>query len=99
VRLRPAAPGSTQTHSIGFQRSPALVPSLLCPCHSPTLRPWITGRGCARPRDDVIVEGLWSRSLVRRMKRRTQKQTQMRARYFSAKRRGSFSLRRGLDSI
>ena len=90
VRLRPAAPGSTQTHSIGFQRSPALVPSLLCPCHSPTLRPWITGRGRARPRDDVIVEGLWSRSLVRRMKRRTQKQTQMRARYFSADRRGVF---------
>jgi len=36
------------------------------------------------------VEGLWSRSRVRQLKKRTQKQTPMRARYFSADRRGVF---------
>jgi len=31
------------------------MPSLLCLCHSPTLRPWIAGRIRARLRGGVIV--------------------------------------------
>ena len=60
----PAWGGRRKGTSVVKRRS-ARVPSLLCPCHSPTLRPWIAGRVRARPRDDVIVEGLWSPSLVR----------------------------------
>ena len=82
------------------QRRSALVPSLLCPCHSPTLRPWIVGRERARAQDDVVVEGLWSRSLIRSSEMCRQKHTLMPKR--NSKRRAheqSFSLRRGLDSF
>jgi hypothetical protein len=77
-----------------------LVPSLLCPCHSPTLRPWIAGRKRARPRDDVVVEGLWSRSATRLLENRRQKHTLMSEAEFQRRaHEQSFSLRRGLNSF
>lgn len=91
VRLRPTRQSSTQTHLLTRRHAAlGLMPSLLCLCHSPTLRPWIAGRIRARLRGGVIVEGLWSPSLVGQMKKRTQKLARMRARYFSAERRGVF---------
>jgi hypothetical protein len=88
--------GSTQVHRLGLRcRSSALIPSLLCPCHSPTLRPWIAGCGCARPRDDVVVEGLWSPSLARSPKMRMQKQTPMHVCNFQRRAPRSLSLSGG----
>jgi len=102
VPLRPAPRGrSTQRHCTSvLVRSSARVPSLLCPCHSPTLRPWIAGRECARPRDDVIVEGLWSPSLVRAVRNSQAKaHANVRAQFQHRAQERSFSLRRGLDSF
>jgi len=82
------------------RRCSALVPSLLFLCHSPTLRPWIAGRKRARLRDGVIVEGLWSPSLVPQMEKAYAKAKRKCACAFSAlSAEESFSLRRGLDSI
>jgi len=95
VPLRPAPDGrSTQRH-LWCERRSALVPSLLCPCHSPTLRPWIAGRERAHPRDDVVVEGLWSRSLMRLREIRRQKHTLIPERNSNAERMSSLSLSGG----
>jgi hypothetical protein len=52
------------------------VPSLLCPCHSPTLRPWIAGVRLRQPVPSTsYVERFWSPSLLGRRKNRTLKQT------------------------
>jgi hypothetical protein len=92
VPLRPAPDGrSTQRHCfVSSDGARHHVPNLLCLCHSPTLRPWIVGREHARPRDDVIVEGLWSPSLVRRSEMCRQKLTLMPRCNSSAERRGVF---------
>jgi hypothetical protein len=55
--------------------------------------------GCASGERSSYVEGLWSPSLVRVPENRRRKHTLIRSAIFRLARRGSFSLRRGLDSI
>jgi hypothetical protein len=81
-----------QRHSVCGTRH---EPSLLCPCHSPTLRPWIAGRRRARQRDDVFVEGLWSPRLTHSLEIHRQKHTLMPKRNSSAERMSSLSLSGG----
>src|SRR6185312_16878475 len=70
----------------------------LCfPCHSPTLRPWIAARAVLRTRP--TWRGFGARASVVRSEKRRQKQTLLRCRLFARDVRGSFSLRRGLESI
>ena len=94
VPLRPSPP-----REIDAAASLHLVPSLLCLCHSPTLRPWIAGRRtCTSADRRPTWRSFGARaSYVAREKGR-QKRTLMREHLFGARRRGSFSLRRGLDS-
>ena len=101
VPLRPAPPREVDAKAPRLSNGARhLVPSLLCPCHSPTLRPWIAGRVRARPRDDVIVEGLWSPSLVRAVRNSQAKaHANVRAQFQHRTQERSFSLRRGLDSF
>jgi hypothetical protein len=66
LRDRRSSTASSSCFPVAVGISP---PSLLCPSHSPTLRPWIAGRSRARLRDAVFVEGLWSPSLVRAEKK------------------------------
>ncbi len=68
--LRPSP--AREIDAAGGHRLPATVGSSCharpsaercCPCHSPTLRPWITDRRCADPqRSPSYVEGRWSPS-------------------------------------
>ena len=64
------------------------------PSRSPTLRPWIAAAATATS----YVEEFWSPGLVVLRKMRKLKHTHISQRYFSGRRRGPFSLRRGLDS-
>jgi hypothetical protein len=65
--------------------------------HSPTLRPWIAR---VRVTPASYVEGHWSPSLRRSFRKIDRlKQTLFAGRFFARGRRGSFSLRRGLESI
>ena len=107
LRPSPYSRRSTQQRDLGPQ---ARTAGRLChvqseaercfPSHSPTLRPWI---------DDVPLRmkvdrrptwrSFGARASRAVLKNRKLKHTLNFLRYFSAKRRGSFSLRRGLDSI
>jgi hypothetical protein len=70
------------------------------PCLSPTLRPWIACRRKRKvARQSSYVEELWSPMPCTFPKIRRQKHTLMPSVNFRLTRRGSFSLRRGLDSV
>jgi len=70
------------------------------PCLSPTLRPWIACRRKRKvARRSSYVEELWSPMPCTSPEIRRQKHTLMPSVNFRLARRGSFSLRRGLDSI
>jgi hypothetical protein len=69
------------------------------PCLSPTLRPWIGGHRCAcagerRP----TWRGVGARASFSERQNSRLKRRRMPQRLFQRERRGSFSLRRGLDS-
>jgi len=69
-------------------------------CLSPTLRPWIACRRKRKvARQSSYVEELWSPMLCVLLKIRRQKHRLMPSANFRLARRGSFSLRRGLDSV
>jgi hypothetical protein len=100
-RLRPPSNGtSTQRRD---PRVPALTRSSEAercfPSHSPALRPWIASRRMRVRRPPSYVEELWSPILdLGMVNSHAKAHAPLPAPFSGAERRGTFSLRRGLDS-